>query len=193
MSVFVEYKSISISTIKDENIEKCVELRESQSEFFFGRKPDLTSSCEWILSHRENADDALYQIAHNKTGVFLGTIGFVKRGDEIEIGRLAVYAKGVYQLLRSGERQEEIGQIGLYSCVALLRTIVQTMTFHTVYAEVLASNSLSNKLCKEQCGTVVESCRELPSGEKAKTYIYRMTRDEILDKYGNEKMDILLA
>ena len=65
--------------------------------------------------------------------------------------------------------------------------------FDTVCAEVLATNALSNRLCKEQCGVVCESYRETQSGEKIKTYTYRMTRKEIFDKYGNEKMDIFLT
>lgn len=193
MSVFVEYKSISVATIQDENIEKCVELRESQSDFFFGQKPDRASSRKWILSHRESTEDVLYQIMHNRTGIFLGTIGFVKRGDEIELGRLAVYARGVYQLLKSEESREEIGQIGLYACIALLRSILGTMSFHSVYAEVLATNALSNKLCREQFGTVQEACKELPNGEKVRMYVYRMTRDEIRNRYGNEKVDVFPA
>lgn len=193
MTVLINYKNISIGTICDENIEKCVELRENQSVFFFGNKPDRTASQRWILTHRDTPDDVLYQIVHSKTGVFVGTIGLVKRENEIEVGRLAVYAKGVYQLLKDGERRESIGEIGLYSCIALLRLILQTQRFDTVCAEVLATNALSNRLCQEQCGVVRESYREAQSGEKIKTYIYRMTRKEIFDKYGNEKMDIFLT
>jgi len=191
--VVIDYKNISVGTICDENIEKCVELREDQSMFFFGEKPTRSSSRRWILAHRNTPEDVLYQITHKKTGFFLGTIGLVKHGDKIEIGRLAVYAKGVCQLLKNGETRESIGEIGVYSCIALLGLIFQTQIFDIVCAEVLATNALSNKLCKEQCGSVHESYRETSAGKKIKTYVYSMTREEIFDKYGNEKMDIFLT
>jgi hypothetical protein len=168
-------------------------LRENKSNFFFGSKPDRISSYNWILSHRENKDDVLYQITHSKTGGFLGTIGFVNRGNEIELGRLAVYTKGVRQLLRSGESREEVGEVGRYASIALLKMLLQTKNFSTVYAEVLDTNILSNRLCNDLCNTVSESYKELYTGEKIKTYIYRITRKEIQDKYGNEEMDFFLT
>lgn len=193
MTVLINYKNISVSTISDENVEKCVELRESQSEFFFGNKPDRQSSRDWILAHREMSNDVLFQIEHSKTGVFLGTIGFVNRAGEVEVGRLAVYARGVHQLLQSGGNREDIGEIGLCSCIALLRLILHTQIFDTVCAEVLATNTLSNRLCKEECGVAHVSYKEVANGEKIKILFYRMTKEEIRDKYGNEKMDIFFT
>ena len=193
MSVRVEYKNIAIGTIADENVEKCVELRESQSVFFFGEKPNRADSEKWIRAHRDTEDDVLYQIVHKTTGVFLGTIGAVRCGNESEVGRIAVYAPGVYQLIKSGETHESIGKIGIYACISLLRLLWHTQDFVAAYAEVLADNALSNKLCKEECGTVKKGSKQLPNGEMVDTFIYRMTKQEIWDKYGHEEMDIFLT
>ena len=102
----------------------------------------------------------------------------------MEIGRLAIYTPGVYALLKSGMGREEIGEIGLDACIAMICFAFEEEEIASVFARVRGNNELINRLCMTQCEQIEED---------DDVRIYCMSRQQAMEKYKNEEVAIFSA
>ena len=172
---------VLIENIQEENITKCVETRRMNQVSFFGNVVSDIESEKWIRTHSENPNNILLEVLYRPAECFIGTIGFVRHDETIEIGRLSIYTPAVKKLIRTGVNPKV-----LHEAVEMVSKLTIDYLFgHTdakaLVCNVLANNRYSNALCA-QLGGIPQKIQQETEGVFLDVLHYEMTRAEYLER-----------
>lgn len=172
---------VLIENIQEENISKCVETRRMNQTSFFGNVASDVESEKWIRMHSENLNNILLEILYKPAKCFVGTIGFVRQNEEIEIGRLSIYTPAVKELIRTGVNPEVLHKVVEMVSKLTIDYLFGCTDAKTLVCNVLANNRYSNALCAQLGGMPQKKQLEI-NGVFLDVLHYEMTRAEYLER-----------
>ena len=173
---------ILIKNIREENISKCVKARRINQANFFGKVVSDTESEQWIRLHAENHTNILLEIIYRPLDCFIGTIGFVKQNNGIEVGRLSLYSPAIKELIRAGVNPKRLHKVMQMVCGLSIDYLFKHTDTELLFCNVLENNRLSNALCTQLPGGIPQKIQQEFEGIPKDVLHYELTRAEYLER-----------
>jgi len=178
--MWIENDVVVIRTIREENIEKCVQARKLNRDSFFEPPAEDPASRRWIEGHRESEDDVLLEIVYRPTGAFVGTIGYRVADGTADIGRLSLYTPELKRLIHGGADISSIRSVALSACRLIEEYLFVCRRVDRAVCEVMEDNRYSNALCQRLGGVPSPAVRKRSDGSDIRVLRYSMDREQYL-------------
>lgn len=172
---------VLIKKIRNENISKCVQARRMNQASFFGKVVSDAESEQWIRLHAENPNNILLEIIYIPLDCFIGTIGFVKQNNKIEIGRLSLYSPAAKELIRMGVNPKQLHKVMETVCDLSIDYLFKYTDAELLFCNVLANNRYSNALCTK-LGGIPQKIQQEFDGVPQDVLRYELTRKEYWER-----------
>lgn len=142
--------NVTVRTLDNANIEMAALSRENNMNFFGSPTPNRKLSRQWIVNHRLDEQDAILGIFLEKTGRFIGTIGYTIRNNDgeayAEVGRLSLFLPSVREELSASTNYEFLNDVMASAAGLLAHYLFQNYPVCALRAAVLRGNGFSESL-----------------------------------------------